>query len=89
MIHFIYIISCIPQKPVAPSNWLCTLKMIGNTCKRDATIQTQLIDNISNTRAVGYPCFQTKLSAVTSYGNLSNCNAYFNSVKVPTSAKRC
>ena len=30
MIHFIYIISCIPQKPVAPSNWLCTLKMIGN-----------------------------------------------------------
>lgn len=51
MIHFIHIISCIPQKPVAPSNWLCTLKMIGNTCKEDATIQTQLIDNISNKRA--------------------------------------
>lgn len=79
MIHFIHIISCIPQKPVAPSNWLCTLKMKGNTCKGDATIQTQLIDNISNKSAACYQCFQNKPSAVTSYGNLSNCNKYFNS----------
>lgn len=34
-------------------------------------------------------CFQNKLSAITSYGNLSNCDAYFNSTEFPVSAKCC
>ena len=33
--------------------------------------------------------FQNKPSAVTSYGQLSNCNAFFNSVQFAASAKCC
>ena len=32
-----------------------------------------------------HQCFQNKPSAIASYGNLSNCNAYFKSVKFPVS----
>lgn len=32
-----------------------------------------------------HQCFQNKPSVIASYGNLSNCNAYFKSVKFPVS----